>query len=108
SMSRITPKPMAELLSRERCLQLAQYMVDGAAPGSIAALWINLDRFQQVNHSVGYIGGDEVLSIIARRLDDAVGTGTHLSHMGADEFVCLLYAEEPEMASTLAQLVVKV
>jgi diguanylate cyclase (GGDEF)-like protein len=83
---------MAELLSRERCQQLAQYMIEGAEPGSIAALWINLDRFQQVNHSFGYIGGDEVLAIIAKRLDNAVGTGVHLSHMGADEFVCLLYA----------------
>lgn len=98
--------PVTKLLGRERCLQLAQYMVTEAEPDSIAALWINLDRFQQINHSFGYVGGDEVLSIIASRLDAAVGTGVHLAHMGADEFACLFYLETPQMTATLTQLVV--
>jgi diguanylate cyclase (GGDEF)-like protein len=94
---------MADLLSRERCLQLSQYMIDGAEPGTIAALWINLDRFQQVNESFGYEGGDEILSAIALRLDHAVGQDAHLSHMGADEFVCLLYAENETIVTDLAE-----
>ena len=93
---------MADLLSRERCLQLSQYMIDGAEPGTIAALWINLDRFQQVNESFGYQGGDEILAIIAQRLDHATGHDAHLSHMGADEFVCLLYAENESVVTDLA------
>ncbi|HEY1180923.1 MAG TPA: bifunctional diguanylate cyclase/phosphodiesterase [Rhodocyclaceae bacterium] len=93
---------MAELLSRERCLQLSQYMIDGAAPGSIAALWINLDRFQQVNETFGYGDGDKIIAIIARRLDEAVGHDAHIGHMGADEFVCLLYAENESVVTELA------
>ena len=95
-------KPMADLLSRERCLQLSQYMIEGAEPGTIAALWINLDRFQQVNETFGYQGGDEILAIMAQRLDQAVGHDAHLSHMGADEFICLLYADSE--ASTVTAL----
>jgi diguanylate cyclase (GGDEF)-like protein len=94
---------MAALLSRERCLQLSQYMIEGAAPGTIAALWINLDRFQQVNETFGYGDGDEILSIIGRRLDEAIGHDAHLSHMGADEFVCLLYAESEATVTALAE-----
>ncbi|HTH93920.1 MAG TPA: GGDEF domain-containing protein, partial [Rhodocyclaceae bacterium] len=94
---------MADLLSRERCLQLSQYMIEGAAPGTIAALWINLDRFQQVNATFGYGDGDEILATIARRLDEAVGHDAHLSHMGADEFVCLLYAESEATVTELAE-----
>lgn len=94
---------MAELLSRERCLQLSQYMIEGAEPGTIAALWINLDRFQQVNETFGYGGGDEILDTIAQRLDAAVGHDAHLSHMGADEFVCLAYVTVAAKATELAE-----
>lgn len=94
---------MADLLSRERCLQLSQYMIEGAAPGTIAALWINLDRFQQVNETFGYGDGDEILAIIAQRLDEVVGHDAHLSHMGADEFVCLLYAEDEATVTDMAE-----
>lgn len=94
---------MADLLSRERCLQLSQYMIEGAEPGTIAALWINLDRFQQVNESFGYQGGDEVLATMAKRLDLAIGHDAHLSHMGADEFVCLLYSDSETLVTELAE-----
>lgn len=94
---------MAALLSRERCLQLSQYMIDGAAPGTIAALWINLDRFQQVNETFGYGDGDEILATIGRRLDEAVGHDAHLGHMGADEFVCLLFAESQATVTEMAE-----
>ncbi|MDE2600426.1 MAG: bifunctional diguanylate cyclase/phosphodiesterase [Rhodocyclaceae bacterium] len=94
---------MADLLSRERCLQLTQYMIDGAVPGTIAALWINLDRFQQVNETFGYAGGDEIIAVIGRRLDEAIGHDAHLSHMGADEFVCLLYAVGEATVTELAE-----
>ena len=94
---------MAELLSRERCLQLSQYMIEGAEPGTIAALWINLDRFKQVNETFGYAGGDVVLDAIAQRIDAAVGHDTHLSHMGADEFVCLAYVATESKATEFAE-----
>ena len=104
-MQRNKTKPMADLLSRERCLQLSQYMIEGAEPGTIAALWINLDRFQQVNESFGYQGGDEILATMAQRLDQAIGHDAHLSHMGADEFVCLLYADNEAFVTELAELI---
>jgi diguanylate cyclase (GGDEF)-like protein len=105
-MQRNNTKPMADLLSRERCLQLSQYMIDGAEAGSIAALWINLDRFQQVNESFGYQGGDDILAAISHRLDDAIGSDCHLGHLGADEFVALLYAENAKTVTELAERIV--
>src|SRR5262245_47630825 len=96
-MQKNTENPMADLLSRERCLQLSQYMIDGAA------LWINLDRFQQVNETFGYGGGDEVLGVIAQRLDNAIGDDAHLSHMGADEFVCLTFVQNQSKLDELVE-----
>src|SRR5690606_39156084 len=45
----------------------------------------------------------EILAIIGRRLDEAIGHDAHLGHMGADEFVCLLYAENEATVTELAE-----
>ncbi len=76
----------AELLARVR----AAMRHDGDG-GSLAVLFIDLDRFKLVNDSLGHKSGDQLLVEVADRLRSLVGTDPHLtvSRLGGDEFVIL-------------------
>ena len=76
----------AELLERVR----AAMRSDGDG-GSLAALFIDLDRFKLVNDSLGHKSGDQLLVEVADRLRSLAGTDPHLtvSRLGGDEFVIL-------------------
>jgi diguanylate cyclase (GGDEF)-like protein/PAS domain S-box-containing protein len=66
--------------------------------GEIATLAIDLDRFKQINDTLGHAAGDFVLSAVAGRLRDAVDPGDLLGRVGGDEFVVLRRVSCPEQA----------
>ena len=84
--------PTTGFLDRYSCLQLASDMVDqvGKSGQSLGLLWIDLDRFKQVNASFGYEGGDSVISVVADRLRDQINGKFEIGRVGADEFICLV------------------
>ncbi|MGL6124786.1 MAG: putative bifunctional diguanylate cyclase/phosphodiesterase [Shewanella sp.] len=56
---------------------------------SFSLMFIDLDRFKNVNDSLGHALGDQFLARIARMLERFVGDKGTVSHLGADEFVIL-------------------
>ena len=73
------------------------------APGPVrhcAVLFINFDRFKQINDSLGYAAGDEVLTLLANRLRSTLRHGVRTrsadardplaARLGGDEFVVVL------------------
>lgn len=58
-------------------------------PGSIAVLFIDLDRFKEVNDSFGHAVGDSLLVEAARRIQTASRRSDTLARLGGDEFVLL-------------------
>jgi diguanylate cyclase (GGDEF)-like protein len=72
--------------------------------GELAVLWIDLDRFKQVNDVLGHHAGDLLLQQVARRLlRCAAGTeGSAVARIGGDEFIVLLPGCGEEKAAVVA------
>ena len=56
----------------------------------IALLFVDLDRFKQINDTFGHPVGDQVLIEIGRRLSGVIRDSDFIARLGGDEFVILL------------------
>ncbi|HET7900208.1 MAG TPA: GGDEF domain-containing protein [Candidatus Nanopelagicales bacterium] len=57
---------------------------------AVAVLWLDLDRFKEVNDAFGHQVGDELLADVARRVLTEIRRTDLLGRMGGDEFAVLL------------------
>jgi diguanylate cyclase (GGDEF)-like protein/PAS domain S-box-containing protein len=67
-----------------------------------AVMFIDLDRFKDLNDTLGHLVGDEVLKVMAQRLQKAVRGADTLARLGGDEFVLL--AESAVSTKSVADL----
>jgi diguanylate cyclase (GGDEF)-like protein/PAS domain S-box-containing protein len=71
-----------------------------------AVLFFDLDRFKNINDSLGHDVGDELLSRVAQRLDRCLRPGDTLARLGGDEFGVLLDdVEDSRQAGLIAERV---
>jgi diguanylate cyclase (GGDEF)-like protein len=57
------------------------------AGASLAVYFIDIDRFKQVNDTLGHDGGDSLLKTVAQRLQAMTSSGDIIARLGGDEFV---------------------
>ena len=71
--------------NRRRLVEHLQATADGAHL-PVALCLIDLDRFKEVNDSLGHLAGDLLLCAVARRMETAVPKDAVLTRLGGDEY----------------------
>jgi diguanylate cyclase (GGDEF)-like protein len=74
----------------------------GRENASFAVLLLDLDRFKDINDTLGHGIGDEVLRIIATRLNSEIRDSDTISRIGGDEFCAIVDGVERVVAENIA------
>ncbi|MFV0458735.1 MAG: putative bifunctional diguanylate cyclase/phosphodiesterase [Actinomycetales bacterium] len=82
--------PVTGLANRTRVTVILERCLTDDPPRSVAVMLLDLDRFKNVNDSLGHQVGDELLIEVTRRLRAAVPDGTVVARLGGDEFLLVL------------------
>jgi diguanylate cyclase (GGDEF)-like protein/PAS domain S-box-containing protein len=75
-------------------------------PDSIGVLFFDLDRFKQINDTLGHLAGDKLLQEVAVRLQARLRPADTIARVGGDEFTILLphVADEKEAGAAAQRL----
>ncbi|MEG4332910.1 EAL domain-containing protein [Microcoleus sp. AT9_A2] len=101
----LTGLPNRLLFNERLSLALASAHQNGEM---LAVIFLDLDRFKNVNDTLGHPVGDLLLQSVSRRLTNCLRVGDSMARWGGDEFTVLLYnINTPEEATKICQLIIQ-
>ncbi len=81
---------------------MVETMMEIDEDARLALIWIDLDRFKEVNDLLGHPVGDKVLNEVAKRLMALTPDGGTVARFGGDEFIFFTPINDPKEAERLA------
>jgi diguanylate cyclase (GGDEF)-like protein len=101
--------PLTELPNRTLFLERLEQAIEQSKTEpdyQFAVLFLDGDRFKNINDSLGHIMGDQLLMAVARRLETCCESGDILARLGGDEFTVLLTGVDIlEKATQIANII---
>ena len=104
-----TRDPLTGLYNRRSLMERLDQAITRAhrAGGSLAVLFLDMDRFKSINDTLGHDVGDQLLMQVAARIMGAVRESDVVARLGGDEFVVLMEGlpEYPDAAAVARKIV---
>jgi len=91
SIYRTTYDSLTDLPGREVFLLHIQRALNNQKTKPVIVAFLDIDRFQIINKSLGHFAGDRVLIEIAKRLRKMLGEHGQIARIGGDEFAVLFH-----------------
>lgn len=100
----LTGLPNRQLLEKLVTRRIDSYPVDGE---TFSLMFIDLDRFKNVNDSMGHLVGDKLLKAVGDRLHDSIRSHDIVSRLAGDEYVVILSSTEKKEVQVVAERIVR-
>ena len=100
-----TRDSLTDLANLDSLRSFLTTMLDGTTGGVL--LLLDIDRFQEINDTLGHDAGDAILVEVSRRLEAAPSQGALVARVGGDQFAMALPGHAGAEVARLAALAVK-
>lgn len=90
--------------NRANIIDVLTQLLTASKAGNVGLLFMDLDRFKQINDDISHAAGDQVLVEVANRLRTATRANDCIGRIGGDEFIVVLGdLTSPADAATVAE-----
>lgn len=96
----LTGLPNRQALSQQVAMLMGEHVGMG---NPFSMMFLDLDRFKNINDTLGHTVGDDLLRIVTERLTQHISDDYYLARLGGDEFVILTQAADPAQSEIFAQ-----